>query len=79
MDAKAVLFFPRISGCRFGHECACSLQWLFLPMVGRDGTLDERGMEQIRMNIWELRWEKARERWAGLSSLEAPGVWEFGN
>jgi hypothetical protein len=54
---------------RFGHWCDCSLQWLFLPMVGRVRALDEKSMELIRMDTWELRWVEARERWAGSVSL----------
>lgn len=66
---KQSCFFQECQDVRFGHEYVCFLQRLSLPMVGRNGTLDERGMEQIRMNTWELRWENARENWAGPSSL----------
>lgn len=53
MDAKVVLFlffFQEHQGVRFGHDYVSSLRWLFLPMVRRDETLDERGIEQRRMH-----------------------------
>lgn len=54
---------------------------LFLPTVGRVRALDEKSMEQIRIETWELRWEEARKRWAGPASLGCSwyvGVMQYG-
>lgn len=79
MDAEVVLFLffsQEHQGVRFGHDYVSSLRWLFLPMVRRDETLDERGIEQRRMHTWELRWKRSEKDGLDLPPWEAPGVQE---
>lgn len=41
--------------------------------LGGTGLPEVKGMEQIRTNTWELRWEKGG---LDLPLWEAPGMWE---
>lgn len=65
----SLVFFQVYLDFRFGHWYDCSLQWLFLPKVGRVRALDEKGMELIRVDTWELRWEEARVGWTCLPGM----------
>lgn len=73
VDGRVVLLFANsIRVLNLGTSVCALWSGSSSPGLGGTGQYDV-DMEQIRMNTWDLRQGKGRERWAGNALAEAPG------